>query len=242
MVKKLRIAKGWKLGDLANKTGFPISTVSKMENGKVSLTYEKLDRLSRALDVDIGTFFAPAAETPASPAGTGRRSIMRAGDGHEIETDTYHHLYQATDLLNKRFIPILAYPHARSMKEFGDWVRHPGEEYTFIVEGTVDFYSELYAPVRLKKGDSIYFDSSMGHAYIKVGDETCLALTICAGDEPRHMSTLEQAVPVLKDAPIGGSQPPKPNSRPKTSLVADAPPRAPVVKKATRKTAKQAQR
>ena len=196
MLKTLRQQKGWKLAVLADKTGLPVSTLSKLENGKLSLTYDKLARVSKAFDVDIGVFFAPSAvpsTQSASGLGTGRRSIMRAGAGREIETEAYHHLYLAADLLNKRFVPMLAYPRARSMEEFGDWVRHPGEEYTFIIEGTVDFYSELYAPVRLEKGDSIYFDSGMGHAYIAVGETPCQALTICSGDESQLMSAVDRA-------------------------------------------------
>ncbi len=207
-----------------------------MENGKVSLTYEKLARLSRALEVDIGVFFSEASESQASPPATGRRSIMRAGDGHEIETETYHHLYQATDLLNKRFVPIIAYPHARSMEEFGDWVRHPGEEYTYIIEGTMDFYSELYAPVRLVKGDSIYFDSSMGHAYIKVGDAPCCGLTICAGDESRNMPVPQQVATLSRDEAPGIDQSLRPPSRIKAGRRADAPTKTAVLAKAARKS------
>jgi transcriptional regulator with XRE-family HTH domain len=200
MLKTLRLEKGWKLAELATRTGFPISTLSKLENGKISLTYDKLARVSKALDVDIGVFFAPSPEAAASP-GTGRRSIMRAGEGREIDTEYYHHLYQATDLLNKRFIPMLAYPRAKSLEEFGDWVRHSGEEYTYIIQGTVDLYSELYAPVRLEKGDSIYFDSGMGHAYIAVGDEPCQALTICSGDESQLLSAVEKASETRSERP-----------------------------------------
>jgi transcriptional regulator with XRE-family HTH domain len=195
MLKNLRVGRGWKLSDLAERTGLQVSTLSKMENGKVALTYDKLAQISKALDVDVGSFFGPPrGAAAAAPTLTGRRSVIRAGEGQEIETDTYHHIYQATDLLNKRFIPMVSYPYAKSMEEFGEWIRHPGEEYTYVLEGTVDFYSELYAPVRLEKGDAIYFDSGMGHAYIKVGDEPCRGLTICAGDEAQSIPGREPAV------------------------------------------------
>lgn len=200
MLKSLRLTKGWKLAEMAARSGFPISTLSKMENGKLALNYDKLSRLSKALEIDIGTFFAQVTEASTPPPASGRRSITRAGDGQEIETDSYNHLYLATDLLNKRFVPMIAYPHAKTMEEFGDWVRHPGEEYTFIIEGTVDFYCELYAPVRLEQGDSIYFDSSMGHAYLAVGDAPCRGLTICAGEESQVAAMREKFAPLSTDA------------------------------------------
>jgi len=198
MLKSIRLGKKWKLAELASKTGFTISSLSKMENGKSSLTYDKLVNISTALGVEIGDLLQNrgAAEIPS---GTGRRIVMRSGGGEEVETDAYHYMYLATELLNKKFVPILAYPHARSLEEFGDWVRHPGEEFTFVIEGTVDFYSELYAPVRLEKGDSIYFDSGMGHAYIKVGDERCSGLTICADDEAQIELKLDNVITLTRE-------------------------------------------
>jgi transcriptional regulator with XRE-family HTH domain len=216
MLKNLRVERGWKLSDLAARTGLQVSTLSKMENGKVALTYDKLAQISKALDVDVGSFFGPPRGTPAPPTGTGRRSIIRAGEGQTIETDTYHQIYQATDLLNKRFIPMISYPYAKSMEEFGDWIRHPGEEYSYVLEGTVDFYSELYAPVRLEKGDAIYFDSSMGHAYIKVGDEPCRGLTICAGDDAQSLPAREPAVHRANDATPVGLEPLPPVQKART--------------------------
>lgn len=34
------------------------------------------------------------------------------------------------------------------------------------MKGTVVLHTEFYDPVVLKEGQSIYFDSSMGHAYL----------------------------------------------------------------------------
>ena len=117
-------------------------------------------------------------------ASTGRRSITRAGEGRAIETTELRpHLYPAADLLNKRLIPIIAEIRARSFADFGDLIRHPGEEYAFVVEGEVELHTELYSPVRLKAGDSIYFDSGMGHAYINVGKGVCRILSVCSGAE-----------------------------------------------------------
>ena len=39
-----------------------------------------------------------------------------------------------------------------------------------MIEGEVEFHTELYAPLTLHAGDSIYFDSEMGHAYLKASD------------------------------------------------------------------------
>ena len=182
VLKALRRKHGWTLAEVSRRTGLPLSTLSKIENDKMSLTFDKLSRLSSGLQVDISTLFNGEAGG-ADPHATGRRSLTRAGEGKAIETRNYSHLYPAWELLNKRIIPIVAELHARSLEEFGELVRHPGEEYAFVLEGEIDLYTSLYAPVRLKAGDSIYFDSGMGHAYIAVGEGRCRVLSLCSAPE-----------------------------------------------------------
>ncbi len=182
VLKGLRLANGWTLAEVSRRTGLPVSTLSKVENDKMSLSYDKLARISRGLEIDIGMLFSAEAVAPASLV-SGRRSVTRAGEGRLIETGTYESLYPAADLLNKRFVPIISEINARSLAEFPEMIRHPGEEYTFVVEGAVEVHTDLYAPVRLEVGDSIYFDSGMGHAYLNVGEGRCRLLTICSGEE-----------------------------------------------------------
>ena len=182
-LKALRLKHGWTLAEVSRRTGLTTSTLSKIENDKMSLSFDKLARLSSGLQIDIAALFRGAnGEGPQSGA-SGRRSIVRAGEGKAIETRNYSHLYPAWDLLNKKIIPIVAELHARTMEEFGELIRHPGEEYTFVLEGEVDFYTSLYAPVRLKTGDSIYFDSGMGHAYIAATEGPVRVLSVCSAPE-----------------------------------------------------------
>ncbi len=183
VLKSLRLANGWTLSEVSRRTGLPVSTLSKVENDKMSLSYDKLARISRGLEIDIGVLFS--SEGAAAPLSlvTGRRSITRAGEGRVIDTEPYEHVYPATDLLNKRFVPIVAEIRARSVSEFSELIRHPGEEYTFVLEGTVELHTDLYAPVTLEVGDSIYFDSGMGHVYLSAGPGPCRVLSICSGEE-----------------------------------------------------------
>jgi transcriptional regulator with XRE-family HTH domain len=183
VLKALRRKHGWTLAQVSRRTGLPTSTLSKIENDKMSLTYDKLARLSSGLQVDISALFNGEAGAAGELGASGRRSITSAGEGKAIETKNYSHLYPAWELLNKRIIPIVAELHARSLEEFGELIRHPGEEYAFVLEGEVDLYTSLYAPVRLKAGDSIYFDSGMGHAYVAASEGPCRVLSLCTAPE-----------------------------------------------------------
>jgi len=200
---------GLTLAELAGRTGLPVSTLSKLENGKMALTFDKLTRLAEGLQIDIAELFAKADQAPAGRFG-GRRSIARKGDGYAIESQHYGHLYPAAELLNKSFVPIIADLHARTLDEFGPLIRHAGEEYAYVLEGACELHTDLYAPTRLETGDSIYFDSGMGHAYLNAGDGPCRILSVCSASESHVMQTVSA---LEKPAETAAAAPKRPARR-----------------------------
>jgi transcriptional regulator with XRE-family HTH domain len=175
-LRTIRQRNGWTLEQVAERSGISRSTLSKVERSKLQLTYDKLARLSKGLGVEINELFGEAS-TPRLHAT--RRSITRADDGIAIETGAYSHRYLNTDIMSKRFVPIVVDVKARTLEEFGDMIRHPGEEFIFVITGVVELHTELYAPVRLNPGDSVFFDSMMLHAYLTVGDEPARCVGVC---------------------------------------------------------------
>jgi transcriptional regulator with XRE-family HTH domain len=194
MLRAIRTERGWTLAQVSERTGLPIATLSKIENDKISLSYEKLVRISNGLGIDIGRLFGAKPDSAPEVIPTGRRSITRSGEGSAIETQSYSHLYPAADLLNKQIVPIIAELKARSRSEFGPLIRHGGEEYAIVLDGVVEFHTDLYAPVVLNKGDSIYFDSSMAHGYIAASDELCRVLSVCSAVDLPHALHAHEAV------------------------------------------------
>jgi transcriptional regulator with XRE-family HTH domain len=187
-IRKLRGKLGLTLQDVSGRTGLAVSTLSKLENGTISLSFEKLELLSKGLRVPMAELLGTIAdEKPATPQFAGRRSIQRAGEGLQIETGAYLQSFLAVDLLKKQFIPMCAEVRCRTIDEFiatvGKLIEHEGEEFTYVLEGEVELHSELYAPVRLKQGESIYFDSRMPHAYLAVSDGPCRVLNISTGPD-----------------------------------------------------------
>jgi transcriptional regulator with XRE-family HTH domain len=190
MLKSLRIQKGWTLKEVSRRTGYPVSTLSKIENDRVSLTYDKLTRISAGLEVDISRLFGAHEDGPGASGPQSRRSISRAGEGKSIESKNYSHTYPVAELLNKRLIPIVVVLRARTLEDFGELVRHSGEEYVFVLDGEVEVHTSVYAPVRLKAGDSIYLDSTMGHAYLAASDKPCRVLAVCSGTESQMIAAV----------------------------------------------------
>ncbi|HEX3889156.1 MAG TPA: XRE family transcriptional regulator [Phenylobacterium sp.] len=218
VLKSLRLANGWTLSEVSRRTGLPVSTLSKVENDKMSLSYDKLARISRGLEIDIGLLFSQEGAMAPLSLVTGRRSITRAGEGRLIETEAYEHVYPAADLLNKRFVPIIAEIHARSLSDFSELIRHPGEEYAYVLEGTAELHTDLYAPITLEAGDSIYFDSGMGHVYLNAGQGACRVLSICSGEESQLIAALTQEPLAPGEVHEGPKAVAKPAEKTKRSL------------------------
>ncbi|MDP9123888.1 MAG: XRE family transcriptional regulator [Pseudomonadota bacterium] len=198
-IRTLRKRSGLTLTELSGRTGLAVSTLSKIEMGHVSLSYDKLMLISKSLGVDMAELLDTTPHPPGPPTYGQRRVIHRAGEGQQVETRSYSQIYLATELLNKRCVPIYVELHARTLDEFlaefGDLIRHPGEEFTYVIEGEVAFHTDLYAPAILRAGDSLYFDSEMGHAYLKAVDGPCRLVTTCSprGRDETMMDTFVTA-------------------------------------------------
>lgn len=181
-VRFLRHDKRMTMAEVAEKSGLSKSTISKVENGQISLRYDNLHQLAKGLGVHISDLFSDEdarASDFVPQAVVGRQTVARAADATYIKAGWYEYWYLCSKFSHKSMIPILGRSSARSLDEFGPLVSHPGEEFAIVLEGEMDVYSEFYEPVRLKEGDHMYFDSQMGHAYITVSDEPCRFLIVC---------------------------------------------------------------
>lgn len=190
VLKGIRSRNGWTLKEMSERCGIPVSTLSKVEHDRLTLSYDKLQQLSMRLKIRMSDLFADGAEE-APRAVTGRRSIATLDKAVRVTTDNYDYHYLCTDLRQKRMIPILTRIRAHSANEFGELVRHKGEEFIYVLEGRIEVHSEFYDPVTLEEGQAIYLDSSMGHAYVVAsGGDEALVLGVCSSDDENLMDSL----------------------------------------------------
>jgi transcriptional regulator with XRE-family HTH domain len=167
-LRRLRRDRGMTLAELSQRTGIGASTLSKAEHHHISLSYEKLARVSAGLDVGVDALFSPE---PKPRAVVARRAVTRASEARNGAAP-------AADLLNKRLEPTIQEVRARDLREAGGLQRLSGEAYVFVIEGEVDVVSDAYAPLRLEAGDSLYFDAGMAHAFVRGGDGACRILCV----------------------------------------------------------------
>jgi len=180
--KRLRTARkrfGWTLAETAERSGISITTISRAERGQLALSYEKFSALGRALRMDMGALFAEAGGEARQFQGP---IVTRAGQGVTYRGLAFSYEFLATQAAGKQMNPILGTVHARRIEGPEDYARHEGEEFVYVLSGAVEVYFETGEIVKLAKGDSLYFDSRVGHAYISTSRQLARTLGACTSE------------------------------------------------------------
>lgn len=216
-VRRLRQRSGMTLKELGARCGLAFSTIAKIETNQISPTYESIIRLANGLSVEVTELFmSPSVATVA-----GRRTWTRAGEGPVHVTPQYEYQMLCADIARKQFIPLYTTIRAHSITDFSHLLRHEGEEFIFVVAGTIGLYTEHYSPLRLSVGDSCYFDSTMGHACVSTGDGDASVLWVCSSaDVPPAISPVSSSQ--LQVAAVDGN-PTSPERRRKRRALAQRP-------------------
>ncbi|SMO88603.1 transcriptional regulator, XRE family with cupin sensor [Ruegeria faecimaris] len=173
-IRDARRAKGWTLEEAGRAAGIGRSTLSKIENNQTKPSFDIVRRLTQALDLSTPQLFLQSGQSGIS----GRRDYTPKGDGEIKDTSTYIHELLCSELTSKRMLPYIATIKARDISEFENWIRHSGEEFMFVLSGELTFVSEHYRPLPMKAGDSLYYDSGMGHGCISTSTEDARVLWV----------------------------------------------------------------
>ena len=190
LLRGLRMRNNWTLKEMSERTGIPLSTLAKVEHDRLTLTYDKLQQVSQRLNLRMSELFAEPEDSPET-AVLARRSIGSAETAIRVNTRNYDYYYLCPELRRKRMIPLVTRIRAKSVGEFGELVRHSGEEFIYVMEGSVEVHTEFYDPVIIRAGESIYLDSKMGHAYLAAeGYDEAVVLGVCSSPDEGLMESL----------------------------------------------------
>lgn len=192
--KRLRAARkqfGWTLAHVAEQSGVSITTISRAERGQLALSYEKFSALGRTLRMDMGAMFAEAGTQARR---LDRPIVTRAGEGVTYRGLSIAYQFLGTQALGKQMSPILGTVHARSITGPEDYARHDGEEFVYILSGAVEVHFEDGEVVHLARGDMLYFDSRIGHAYVTVSRQLARTIGACTSESNLMLSAREGGV------------------------------------------------
>jgi len=162
-IKEIRLQKGLKLKDVADKTGLSISLISQVENNNTSPSLSTLIKLANYLGTDT-SFFLEKSEKKKS-------AMVCHKEDRKVWTSNDNKIY--SELLNplvrnKKMEIVLV-----KIKRFEippEKYTHEGEEFGLVLNGRIEVQvgDETHT---LKEGDTIYFKSTFPHAIYGVAPE-----------------------------------------------------------------------
>jgi len=173
-LKAVRRSKQLTLREVGVLSGVSIAALSKIENAQVSPSFDIIKKICDGLEISIEEFVRPDIGGLVS----GRKTVTLQGDGVYFASGQYDYRAHATELIRKGMVPLEICIHARTIAEFDHWSRHSGEEFVFVLSGSIEIHTESYVPFRLKAGESAYFDSGMAHLYISVSEVDARVLSV----------------------------------------------------------------
>lgn len=200
LMRALRTRNGWTRKEMSRRTGIPISTLAKVEHDRLTLSYDRLLQVSQRLNMRMSELLAHG--DASEPRVMTRRSIGTLDSAIRVNSRNYDYYFLCPDLRKKRMIPIFGRPHARTLEEFGELVRHAGEEFIFVLTGRVEVHTEFYEPVVLEPGQCMYIDSGMGHAYLLgPGCDEASALSGCTSEDGHLLESLTGSEQEIAQSP-----------------------------------------
>lgn len=157
-IKRIRNEKGFSLRDLAAQVDLSASFLSQIEQGKASPSIENLKKIATSLDVKV-SYLIEDEEVKKDTVLIRRRERDAI---ESVDSNTKISLLTSSDI-EKNMEPLLY-----EIGPFGESGRssyhHPGEEFLFLLEGSLDVYvnEKRY---ELNEGDSLYFKSTQKHKF-----------------------------------------------------------------------------
>ncbi len=198
--RRLRSARkgfGWTLQQVADASGISVTTISRAERGQLALSYEKFSALARALQMDLASMFADAGAR-SRPRRLDGPVITRAGEGVAYRGQSFTYQFLSTQATGKQMSPMLGTVHARKISGPEDFASHPGEEFVYVLRGSLEVHFATGEKVRLARGDTLYFDSRIPHAYKSTSTVPAMTLGACTHESSMMKAAREQAPPATK--------------------------------------------
>lgn len=155
--RRLRLKRRLSLAQVARATGVSIGFLSALERGQMRSSIATLRRIARFYRTNILSLFEAAEENPRLVR-TKQRKVLETTPGVRMEllawgnTNMEPHLFRV-----------------KSGGGSGESYSHEGEEFLHLLRGELEIWLGAKEHYLLKKGDSLYFESSIPHRWRNPG-------------------------------------------------------------------------
>lgn len=166
-LRRLRLQRKASLSQVARAANVSVGFLSALERSQMTASVATLRRLARFYRVNILSLFNPSDANPGrvKPAD---RKVLEAGPGVRMELLSWG----STAIMEPHLFRIA--PSAGS----GESYAHDGEEFLYILRGSLEIVLDGGEKHTLEEGDSFYFESSNEHHWKNPGKKETLVLWV----------------------------------------------------------------
>lgn len=158
-IRKLREEKGLSIGELSHLTGFDEKTLRDIEDNSVSPQLGTIIRLSKALDSALRRLIAGEGQKTYAVTRRNERTPVTRSASAGGQRPAYTYMSLAPEVKGRHMEALMV-----QLEEFPEEDRsvHAGEEFIYVLEGTVLLYigDDRF---ELQQGDSAYYLSTTPH-------------------------------------------------------------------------------
>ncbi len=149
--------------EMAQKLEVDIDSYLAYESGEMDFSFSLIYNAAEILGVDVLDLISGSAPTLSMCC------MVKKGKGYSVKRDEeYDYKHLAYTFRNKKAEPFLVTitPDDKAPVMHG----HDGQEFNYVLSGKMMLYIGDIS-YELSKGDSVYFDASVPHAEVAIGDK-----------------------------------------------------------------------
>jgi DNA-binding transcriptional MerR regulator/mannose-6-phosphate isomerase-like protein (cupin superfamily) len=166
-LRRLRLERKASLSQVARAANVSVGFLSALERSQMTASVATLRRLARFYRVNILSLFNPSDANPGHVRPSDRK-VLEAGPGVRMELLSWG----STTMMEPHLFRIA--PSAGS----GESYAHEGEEFLYILRGSLEIVLDGGEKHILQEGDSFYFESSNEHHWKNPGKKETLVLWV----------------------------------------------------------------
>ncbi|QJQ96455.1 MULTISPECIES: cupin domain-containing protein [Halomonadaceae] len=169
-LRALRTLRGISQRELAKRCGVTHSSLSLIEQGKVSPSVSSLKKILDAIPISVGDFFTMELQARD-------QVFYSAAELTDMgSSDVIYKLVGANRARRALSFMIETYPAGSDTGR--EMIAHQGEEAGVVLEGAIEI--TIGAEIRLLgPGEAYYFDTNVPHRFRNPGDSDCRLVSCC---------------------------------------------------------------
>ncbi len=162
ILKEKRQALHLSTRDLSSLSGVAASTISQIETGKTSPNLLTLQAICDSLEIPVFSLFIEEKSSIKLVRADERKSFIRNESNGKSLIESV--IIQGKNEMHAATIDV------PSHTDSGDFAHHDGEEFVYVLEGSVIFELETHGTYRLEQNDSLYYRNCIGHRWYNDND------------------------------------------------------------------------